>query len=300
VGNQAGRDFTGSTNAVAVGYGAMRLATGGDNVSIGTESLNGLTTGTNNVAIGTYAGTTNVTTGSGNVFIGDRVYPSTNVSNKLYIDNAYSASDKPLIYGDFSTDALTINGTLTAGASTVAYLNVLKVSDDEGGEIAIQYGDADGYWIIDEASPAAGPERLRMYPSNLGETYGMTLTVDGKVGIGTGAPSQRLEVNGTAKAKNLARDVITITADRTVASTDAWIIVNNAAKTFITLPNASDWTGRELMFKTIQAFAVESVGNNVIPLAGGTADFRILPATDGAWATLVSDGANWIIMQSGQ
>jgi hypothetical protein len=118
VGNQAGRDFTGSTNAVAVGYGAMRLATGGDNVSIGTESLNGLTAGTNNVAIGTYAGTTNVTTGSGNVFIGDRVYPSTNVSNKLYIDNAYSASDKPLIYGDFSTDQLTFNGHVEVAIGT--------------------------------------------------------------------------------------------------------------------------------------------------------------------------------------
>lgn len=118
IGNQAAQSFTGASNVVAVGYGAMRLATGGDNVAIGTEALNGLTTGTNNVAIGAYAGNTNVTTGSGNVFIGDRVYPSTNVSNKLYIHNGYSATDSPLIYGDFSGSTLTFNGSTTTTGKT--------------------------------------------------------------------------------------------------------------------------------------------------------------------------------------
>lgn len=116
IGNQAAQSFTGASNVVAVGYGAMRLATGGDNVAIGTEALNGLTTGTNNVAIGTYAGNTNVTTGSGNVFIGDRVYPSINVSNKLYIHNG--PTDSPLIYGDFSGSTLTFNGSTTTTGKT--------------------------------------------------------------------------------------------------------------------------------------------------------------------------------------
>jgi hypothetical protein len=50
--------------------------------------------------------------------------------------------------------------------------------------------------------------------------------------------------------------------------------------------------------KTITANTVVSASSNVVPLAGGSAGTAILPATDGAWATLVSDGTNWIIMQA--
>ena len=359
VGNQAGRDFTGSTNAVAVGYGAMRLATGGDNVSIGTESLNGLTTGTNNVAIGTYAGTTNVTTGSGNVFIGDRVYPSTNVSNKLYIDNAYSASDKPLIYGDFSTDQLTLNGhvevaigTTTStvpfsivgtgiqGASNVenAYLgtdvptlfvrnttnsadaNAVLLVGVGGSGSASSAGDA--YLSLDVATVGgwsmgidnSDSDKLKFLDSwdfkSDGGTpaYGlpvMTMTrLTRRVGIGTENPTQQLEVSGTTKTSNMARNIRkdVTGGTHTVTDTDSWIIVDRGAGlTTITLPSAADWPGRELMFKTVQAQTVVSNASNVVPIDDlANPGIAILPATDGAWATLVSDGTNWIIMQRGQ
>ena len=36
-----------------------------------------------------------------------------------------------------------------------------------------------------------------------------------------------------------------------------------------------------------------------IGTGGGAAGTAILPATVGKWATLVSDGTNWIIMQAG-
>lgn len=124
IGNNAGKALVSSSNNVAVGYDALLAATGGNNVSIGTESLNGLTGGTNNVAIGNYAGSTNLVTGAGNVFIGDNVYPSADVSNKLYIDNSYSASDQPLIYGDFSTNEIVINGSLQAGQVRRSYYEV--------------------------------------------------------------------------------------------------------------------------------------------------------------------------------
>lgn len=50
------------------------------------------------------------------------------------------------------------------------------------------------------------------------------------------------------------------------------------------------------MVKTTQSQSVNSASSNVVPLACGAAGTAILPATYGAWATLVSDGANWIIM----
>jgi hypothetical protein len=142
VGIQAGRDLASSTNVVAVGYGALRVATGGDNVSVGTESLNALTTGTNNVAIGTYAGSANVITGSGNVFIGDRVYPTSNVSNKLYIDN--QAGDSPLIYGDFSGNTLTFNGSVTTTGTSALNGNVTVGGGASASELRMLEASGDG------------------------------------------------------------------------------------------------------------------------------------------------------------
>ena len=51
------------------------------------------------------------------------------------------------------------------------------------------------------------------------------------------------------------------------------------------------------MIKTIQAQTVVSASSNVVPLVGGAAGTAILAATAGKWATLVSDGTNWVIMQ---
>lgn len=48
---------------------------------------------------------------SGNIFIGYQAGYNETGSNKLYIDNSNTAT--PLIHGDFSTDAITINGALT-------------------------------------------------------------------------------------------------------------------------------------------------------------------------------------------
>ena len=51
------------------------------------------------------------------------------------------------------------------------------------------------------------------------------------------------------------------------------------------------------MIKTVAAQAVNSASpNNVVPLSGGAAGSAILTANAGRWATLVSDGTNWVIM----
>ena len=68
--------------------------------------------------------------------------------------------------------------------------------------------------------------------------------------------------------------------------------------TTLTLPNAASYNGREIMVKVTTNKTVVSASSNVVPLAGGSAGTAILPATAGKWATLVSDGTNWIIMQA--
>jgi hypothetical protein len=92
---------------------------------------------------------------------------------------------------------------------------------------------------------------------------------------------------------------VTKTADFTVAATENWLISNKASSCSVTLPTASSFTGRELMFKNLAAFTVVSDSSNVKPIGTDTAGTAILPATAGTWCTLVSDGTDWIVMQSG-
>lgn len=93
---------------------------------------------------------------------------------------------------------------------------------------------------------------------------------------------------------------VTKTADFTVAATENWLINNKGSACVVTLPAAATFPGRELHFTNIGgAFALTSNASNVVPKAGGAAGTAILAATDGVWATLVSDGTNWIITQAG-
>jgi hypothetical protein len=64
------------------------------------------------------------------------------------------------------------------------------------------------------------------------------------------------------------------------------------------LPAASSYTGRILTIKTIQAKSVVSASSNVIPIGNATVGTAILSNVAGKFATLVSDGTNWITMQA--
>jgi hypothetical protein len=89
------------------------------------------------------------------------------------------------------------------------------------------------------------------------------------------------------------------TADFTVAATENWLISNKASSCTVTLPTVASFTGREITIKNLAAFTVVSASANVKPIGTNTAGTAILPATAGTWCTLVSDGTNWIVMQSG-
>lgn len=91
---------------------------------------------------------------------------------------------------------------------------------------------------------------------------------------------------------------VTKTTDFTVQPGESNIIVNRAATTTVTLPAATSWTGREIMIKTIQNQLVNSASSDVIPISGGVAGTAILTNVAGRYATLVSDGTNWVIMEA--
>lgn len=117
--------------------------------------------------------------------------------------------------------------------------------------------------------------------------------------IGTATQIKIAEFNGNGllMSQSFSRGApVTKTANFTLASTENWIIVNQAATTTATLPAASLFSGREVTFKTIQAQTLVSASSNVVPRAGGAAGTAILAAAAGNWATLVSDGTSWQIM----
>ena len=94
--------------------------TGNANSAFGAFSLRSNQTGSNNTSLGYKAGDSNL--GSGNVFIGFEAGFNEIGSDKLYISNTSTTS--PLVYGDFSTSELQINGALTVTNDFEAVGNV--------------------------------------------------------------------------------------------------------------------------------------------------------------------------------
>lgn len=85
----------------------------------------------------------------------------------------------------------------------------------------------------------------------------------------------------------------------TLNAKDTNVIVNRAATVTLTLPSPSLFIGKVLNIKTIQAFEVNSASANVCPVNSTTAGTSILPSVAGSWATLKSDGTNWITVAKG-
>jgi hypothetical protein len=164
--------------------------------------------------------------------------------------------------------------TATAGAVTLAGKLVIAnggtnatVTPTAG---AIAYGTGTAY-----AFTAAG-------------TTGQTL-----ISAGAGTPTWATPVVNTVSAP------VTKTANFTVVDGEAWLINNKSGSTCtVTLPAAASWIGRQLIFKNMQAQTLVSASSNVVPLDSTVAGTAILLDVVGNWATMVSDGTNWVIMQA--
>ncbi len=121
-------------------------------------------TGDNNVFLGYRAGYSN--NGSSNIFLGYRAGHNETGSNKLYIDN--SDTSTPLIWGDFSTDKLRINGMLGVGRNPNYQLDVAGDTYVRGNLFVF-----DGGYLDDDTTPGGGTDdwikfngHIRMRSSN--------------------------------------------------------------------------------------------------------------------------------------
>jgi len=152
IGASAGKNLT-TGNNVAVGRCALATAEGAaSTVAIGTDALKSFTAGNSNTAIGSGAGIF-VSSGASNVLIGSNAGPASAaaISNKLYINN--SASDTPLVLGDFASKQITFSGGVTGSSYTGSFfgdgsgLTGLSVSSEWDGS---RNGDAEitGSFIV--------------------------------------------------------------------------------------------------------------------------------------------------------
>ena len=207
------------------------------------------------------------------------------------VDNGFEITPSTASGGStFSTPAVVVKndgkvgiGTASPGAQLMAYgasgtaisLNNASTGTTSASGFQLQTGGGgDAYvWNYSNSFIALGTnntERMRIDSNGFANHTGA---------IGRGAP-------------------VTKTGAFTLGIAENWVICNGTASITATLPTASAWTGREIMIKTIAAFTVISASSNVVPLAGGAAGTAILAATAGKYATLISDGTNWIIMQA--
>jgi trimeric autotransporter adhesin len=145
VGHQSGNANTTGLGNVCLGtYAGQVFTTGSENVMIGRGAgAYASTSASNNVFIGSYAGYGNGAN-TGNVFIGYKVGYNNVGSNKLMIDNYDGASaTTSLIYGDFATDILTVNGTLKVKTLEIADLGSNNLGLD--GDIVPYGGSSLGF-----------------------------------------------------------------------------------------------------------------------------------------------------------
>jgi hypothetical protein len=121
--------------------------------------------------------------------------------------------------------------------------------------------------------------------------------------LNSGTVGQVLTANGPNTAPSWGFSTtsapVTKTADFTLAVTESWVINNKSGSTCtVTLPTPSAYTGRQVTFKNMQAQFLVSASANVVPIDSTSAGTLILLDVVGNWATMVSDGTNWVIMQA--
>jgi hypothetical protein len=192
---------TGSSNAV---YGANTLQAninGSENSALGSWALISNISGNTNTAVGYSALYTN-TTGNSNVAIGYKAGYNETGSNKLYIDN--SETSTPLIWGDFNTNILNVNGRmgignsnpdakLTIGNPGATYSDYGITSDSR---ICVVNGSGDRGAMIMKSGGTYGILGAYNYATNT--TMPLVLEPDGgNVGINNLGPVYKLDIYNT-------------------------------------------------------------------------------------------------------
>ncbi|HLA54643.1 MAG TPA: hypothetical protein VK623_00960 [Flavobacterium sp.] len=172
VGFEAGRFSSGlavTNNNAFFGSQAGLFSSGSFNTAIGSNTLKANAATANNVAIGYNALTVN--TGTGNVAIGYSAASAETGSNKLYIENSNADANNALIYGEFNTNIVRVNGTLQISNPATANGYALPIVRGTNGQVLQTDGAGATSWVTNPATA------LSLVRANL--TANQTLTMAG-------------------------------------------------------------------------------------------------------------------------
>ncbi len=149
-GYQSGLRSTGSFNTI-LGSATLRGAgASSNNVAVGYNIMSTATTATNNTAIGSGALSASQT-GIGNVAIGYNAGAAETGNNKLYIENSNAGPNAALIYGEFDTNIVRVNGEVQVGNPTGAGY-ALPTARGTNGQILQTNGAGATAWVNNPAS----------------------------------------------------------------------------------------------------------------------------------------------------
>jgi len=291
-----------------IGTSAGELNISSTSVTVGTSLANklGLFGNTGGSAVGVIASGTDTnigininTKGTGSIGLntggGTQAIVSDTTSANRYIILTGSNGGTPTI--NTSAGSLALNSATSAdyfalagGTGIVAFaaagsssnINIWNYSKGTGGHVWLTgTPSATQFVILDRAGAnrainvTGGVAASNTYP-----TISATGTSAGTIAI-TGGAIRGIATNTGA----------TLTIDET-----HYQIIQTTIASVYTLPSAANYSGRILKIVTQFAGTVTSASSNVVPLAGGAAGTAILAATAGRWATIQSNGTNWVIV----
>jgi len=227
IGQNAGGSMNSASRNIAIGnYAQDAITSGSFNTTIGYEALGQNVSGESNTTIGHYAGH-NITgdknvmvgsnaglsvTGSSNVMLGNDAGFNETGSDKLYIDN--SGSNTPLIYGDFATNEVTINDSLTVGKELSVGTSIANSTLEVNGSVAAKFKTP----LVAGTTNPDGTGMVWRYNSGTGD---ITLP-----GPGTCANRMYVIINQTGTTRNIStyRDLVTNTQTTIASSVALWIM----------------------------------------------------------------------------
>ncbi len=342
--NALSKSSSGSAND-AFGHRTLWNVTSGSfNTGFGSTALSIVTTGGGNSAIGNSAGSL-ITTGSNNIAIGKASQvPSATGDDQMSIGN--------VIYGTtMSTTALGKIGIGVSNPGTRFQVGPDHTLPNVGGLVQVNLNDADSqvqglkvsvkkttgtnYAVNGTAFGTGANTNIGLYGYALGATannWGLYLEegdayIKGKTGIGTFAPTEKLDVVGNIKLSgalmpnniagtngqvlissgvgvaptwdsNPAKPIFKTTATGVynVTAANYTVRVNVGTATGINLPAASTNTGKIFViigFDGLATIPFSTSGGSIIDEALG---ITITTLNGNDRYTLQSDGTNWVVI----